>query len=203
MPQPISDVAPDANIAFANVGDRPLARHPDLALLAMEAIESWSNVENFMLNFFLELFGGNRTLAANVYLSLDGWNAKSSAIRAAANSVLDENSNRLLNAILAVFKTNQKSRDKLAHWTWGDSPQVPDGLLLANPKAQITDTDKDQIYVYREQDFKNIIEANNRLCGYAQLFQFILMGHIANANNELFDQLCREPEIQERLSRPV
>src|SRR5680860_586310 len=70
MPDPLSRVAPDAGIAIGNVGDRPWLRHRDLAVLAIEAIASWSNVEAFRLQLFIELFGGRGSLATDVYLCL-------------------------------------------------------------------------------------------------------------------------------------
>lgn len=70
MPQPLSRVTPEAGIVvIGNAGDRVLARHPDLAVLAIEAIASWSNVESFMLGLFVELFGGHNSLATEVFLS--------------------------------------------------------------------------------------------------------------------------------------
>ncbi|MGU7775529.1 hypothetical protein ACV229_35860 [Burkholderia sp. MR1-5-21] len=142
MPQPLSRVAPEAGIAIGNAGDRPLARHPDLAVLAIEAIASWSNVESFMLGLFVELFGGHNSLATEVFLSLDGQAAKSAAINAAAASVLKDRDAelRVLRAILAIAKTNEKDRNKLAHWTWGDSPHLPDAVLLVDPRTTCTNS---------------------------------------------------------------
>jgi hypothetical protein len=52
----------------------------------------------------------------------------------------------------------------LVHWTWGHSLNLPDALLLANPKSLLEGTlDKNEVFVYREQDFQTIIEANDRL----------------------------------------
>lgn len=203
MPQPLSSVAPHASVIIGNAGDRPLARHPQLAILAIEALASWSNVESFMLNLFVQLLGGHGALAANIFLSLEIQNAKTAVIQAAANTVLKNEPDKikLLNAIIAIAKTNQKSRDKLAHWTWGDSPNLPDALLLVNPKTTLGDIDKDEIYVYREQDFKQIIVANDRLCGYGLRLKFILMNHVANRDGRLFGELCSEPEIRDRLNR--
>src|SRR5437867_245444 len=103
MPQPLSRVASSAGIMMANVGDRPLVRHPHLAMLAMEAIASWSNVESFMLRLFVTLFGGNGALATNVFLAIDIQSAKSAAIQAAADTVLQGEPDKinLLRAILA------------------------------------------------------------------------------------------------------
>lgn len=203
MPQPLSRVAPEAGIVIGNAGDRPLARHPDLAVLAIEAIASWSNVESFMLGLFVELFGGHNSLATEVFLSLDGQAAKSAAINAAAVTVLKDRDPelRVLRAILAIVKTNEKDRNKLAHWTWGDSPNLPDAVLLVDPRTTVHELDRSDVYVYREQDFIAITQANDRLCGYGLRFRFILKGHMANRDGRQLAELTAEQEIQERLAR--
>jgi len=202
MPQPLSRVLPKASVIIGNAGDRPLLRHPDLAVLAIEAIASWSNVESFMLNMFTQLFGGHESLATDIYLSLENQSAKTAAINAAANNVLMEKPEELavLRAIIAIAKSNEKSRNKLAHWTWGDSPNIADGVLLLNPKSSIGELDKSGIYVYKEADFTSIIEANDRLCGYGLQFNFILNNHVANREGKLLIQLQETQEIKERLS---
>lgn len=201
MPQPLSRVAPNASIVVGNAGDRPIARHPDLAVLAMEAIASWSNVENFMLGLFLELFGGHSSLAAEVFLSLEGRAAKLAAINAAATSVLKDRDEelRVLRAILAIVKTNEKDRNKLTHWIWGDSPNLPDALLLVDPRTTLGKLDHSDVYVYRAQDFIAITQANDRLCGYGLQFRYVLQNHVANIEGLLLAELLSEREIQERI----
>jgi len=51
MPNPLSRIAPNAGYEINNNGFRTLARRPKLALMAMEAIAAWSNVESFMMHF--------------------------------------------------------------------------------------------------------------------------------------------------------
>src|SRR5262245_32958359 len=134
LPQPLSRVLSNASVILGNAGDRPITRHPELAVLAIEAIASWSNVESFMLRLFMQLLGGNESLAASVFLSLESQSAKTSAIKAASTSSLDDRPAELevLNAILAIAKANEKDRNKLAHWTWGDS-QWTDGAHYPRP----------------------------------------------------------------------
>jgi hypothetical protein len=200
MPQPLSRVLPRPSVRLGNVGDYPLQRHPDLAHLVAEVIVSWGNVESFMLRLFIDLMGGPKDRAAAVFLALEIQSAKNVAINAVA-SRLPQDQQSLLRAILALIRTNQKSRDKIAHWTWGDSPQIPDALLLANPKDQIdTGLNYDEIFIYKAKDFTDIIRSNERLAGFGLQFRFILMDHPANRGGELFAELCAEPEIQERLS---
>ena len=202
MPQPLSRVLPNAGIILGNAGDRPLARHPELAVLAIEAIASWSNVEAFMLRLFMQLLGGNESLAASVFLVLENQASKTAAISAAAATALRERPAELnvLRAILSITKTNEKDRNKLAHWTWGDSPNIPDAVLLVNPRASLGELDRSEIYVYKAQDFQSIVRANDRLCGFGLSFNFILRGHVANQNGHLLAELEAEPEIHERLA---
>src|SRR2546422_785302 len=54
MPNPLSRVKPDASVWLGNAGHRALATRPHLAILAMEAIGSSSNVENFLLKLFIQ-----------------------------------------------------------------------------------------------------------------------------------------------------
>lgn len=203
MPQPLSRVQPSATIIFGNAGDRPLARHPELAVLAIEAIASWSNVESFMLSLFIQLMGGNDSMAASVYLALEAQSAKNAVINTASQIALQGRDQELsvLRAILRITKTNEKERNKLAHWTWGDSPDVPDALLLVNPRTAIRELDRSDIYVYKAPDFQTIIQANDRLCGYGMKFNFILQGHVANRDGRLLAELFSEPEIQHKLAQ--
>ena len=204
MPHPLSRVAPNAGVIIGNAGDRPLSRHPDLAILAIEALASWSNVEAFLLRLFVDLFGGHGSLAANVFLSLEGQSAKNAAIAAAAASALGTRPEelRVLQAILAITKTNEKDRNKLAHWTWGESPDLPDAILLVDPRSSIGTFDRSKVFVYRAPDFQAIIQANDRLCGFGLTFKFILNGHVANREGKLLAELLAEPEIAARLRAP-
>jgi len=203
MPQPLSRVSPNAGVVIGNAGHRALERNPPLAAVALEAIASWSNVEAFLLRLFIQLLGGNDSLAASVYLSLEGQSAKASAIKAAAANALAARvqERQVLEAVLSIAKTNEKDRNKLAHWVWGDSPTLPDALLLLDPRVSVEKLDRSQIYVYREQDFRSIIQANDRLCGFGLQLKFVLSGHVANRDGRLISELIREPEIAERLAR--
>jgi hypothetical protein len=85
----------------------------------------------------------------------------------------------------------------------GDIPNVPDALLLVNPKRSTGGIDRSQIFVYQKEDFMSIIQANDRLCGFGLRFKFLLSSHSANRDDSLFRELWAEPEIQEKLNRQV
>ncbi len=203
MPQPLSRINPNAGVVIGNAGDRPLSRHPELAVLALEAIASWSNVEAFMLRLFIQLLGGNESLAASVYLALEGQSAKTATIRAAAEKALEARpaERGVLEAVLGIAKSNERDRNKLAHWTWGDSPAIPDAVLLVDPRATLAELDRSEVFVYRAQNFQSITRANDRLCGFGLQLKFVLAGHVADRDGRLLARLSAEPEIAERIER--
>jgi len=161
---------------------------------------SWSNVESFMLHLFIDLMGGNQDNAATVFLALETQSAKTAAINAVAAAILPDQQKKLLAAILGIAKSHQAARDKIAHWTWGYAPQMPNALLLANPKDIVRKPfSLDLIYVYRRKDFEQIIAANLRVVRYAALFRPFILDRSAGPGHPQYDQLCSQPEIQERL----
>lgn len=201
MPQPLSRIAHHANVEIGNVGDDPLSHRPQIALLAMKSIAAWSNVESFMLRTFVELAGGQKADAAAVFLAMETSTAKSAAISALAERKLSAPNLALLRAIIKVVKSAQKERDKIAHWIWGTSAQLLDALLLADPRN--LDLKREEIYVYREADFVAMISRFERIAGWGLSFRFIMRGHVANRDGQLYDELCQEPEISEILRRPA
>lgn len=227
MPQPLSRTAPNASITLNNAGDRPLQRHPELAILAAEVIASWATVESFMLNVFVELMGGPTDKAATVFLALETQSAKAAAINAIAEESLADEHKALLRAIIRVTKSHQAMRDKIAHWVWGDSPDLQDALLLIDPREHLDrsprlddllaraaagqpfqmpefpKTNKDKIFVFRRADFETPIQNNARVAGYWFTFRWILTNHPANEGGRLFSELSAEPEIAETLRRQV
>ena len=199
MPQPLSLVAPYANVEIGNVGFGTIARRPDLAVLSMAAIAAWAHVESFMLRAYVELAGGSDADAAAVYLALEGAGPKTKVIAVLAERKLSAAHLALLRAILKVAKSGQKERDKLAHWIWGTSEELPEALLLADPRNLTHESGS--ILVYKKEDFASMHMRFERIASWGQTFGFILSGHPANRDGQLYEQLCREPEIAEILNR--
>ena len=181
-------------------GEYPFARRPHIAVLAMECIASWSLVESWLLNLWIALSGGNEAIAAEIFISLEGNSAKSAAIGKLVKR-LDPRYQALYAAISRIAKTQQKSRDKLAHWVWGHSPQMPDALLLADPRVLAMQQSGDKtVYIYDSNCLREILVDNNKLSGYVFDFSRIVQNH-HNHNDELYLTLCAEPAIREILDR--
>lgn len=202
MPQPLSRVAPESLILIGNSGDWPINRHPELGLLAINAISSWSNVENWLLRLFVKILGGDQSMSANIFLSLGNQTAKNAAINAAAKTLLtDQEELQVFDAIIKIAKTNEKARNKLAHWTWGDTPNVPDAVLLIDPRTTLSDIDCKDVYVYKRVDFVSIIESNIELCSLILNFDQVLTSSDIDERKSKLQNLIDRPPIKEKLGR--
>ena len=94
-----------------------------------------SNVESFMLKHFMDLLGGNKSIAAAVYLSLNTQGPKIAAIKAAAKISLAGKPEQLsvLDALLALAKTKagrvHSSREKSGKTTTGYTSMPMEGAF--------------------------------------------------------------------------
>jgi hypothetical protein len=203
MPQPLSSYKPRFGRMMAGAGMRIFATNPMLGALAMEAIASWSNVDYFLLQAYLEMMGGRNEAFASAYLSLDTQNAKTKLVSAAAEARCSAEELKIFRIILEIAKSAQKQRDRLAHWIWGISLAIPDCFLLMDTRHDPLTVKEEQIFVYREIDFTDLIALNDQICRCGSDFLFILKKHPANADGRIYARLCAQPEIQRRLNRPV
>lgn len=177
----------------------PLNHNPELALYAMDVVRTWSDVENFRLNFYMEVLGRNNEHAKAAFLALDSESAKNQSIRAVAERALSGDLLKVFGAVQKLSKRIQKTRNRICHWTWGFSPQIEDGFLLVDPKATAPEGDlrTDLIYVYKKTDFLTAIQESERLAGYYQTFRFIVMDHVANREGRLEKELIENKELSE------
>ena len=184
-------------------GSNPFSANPALAVLAMGAVASSARIEAELLSLFVQLLGGN-SLAADIYLSLEGDGPKKVVIETAAKG-MSEPYRDLLGAILDITVTNGKARNKLVHWKWTHSPQLPDAVMLEDNKSSLklrTYRSTEHVYVYVAKDFEDIIAANGRLREYIIEVGLLAGPYLQNPEGEQrFRQLCDQPEIRERFDR--
>ncbi|MCA0029134.1 hypothetical protein LB562_32330 [Mesorhizobium sp. B263B1A] len=128
--------------------------NPTLAPYAMEVIAAFSGVEQNMLRIFLRLAGGNETDATTMYMALDGDGPKTAVFKALAKQKLEAAALEMFNALLKKVGSVRKERNKIAHWSWGFSPNLPDDLLLMDSRCLTIASDK--IFVYTKRDFEDL-----------------------------------------------
>jgi hypothetical protein len=207
MPQPLSSLRRHVGYVLNSIGVYPLRERPALALAAMEGIATWATVESWMLDLYLDLAGGNKTLAAELFLTLESNSARSAAI-VPLIAPLEKKYRDLYAAIAKLVKTRGRARDRLGHWVWGYSGQLPDALLLANPKAMSTldwtnPEDRErvnaEILYYTAADFAQIVRDNEELAGFGFKFRWIVTNHPSNREDRLYHELCAAPALAEIL----
>jgi hypothetical protein len=223
MPQPLSKVNSEASIHIGNNTDNPSDNRPHLALLAMKVIGEWSILESFLRGLFVQMLGANPAPAAAMYSALSGAQAQRSVFRAVAEVALPGHELEIFEAIFSIYSTAAKERNKIVHWVWGHSPQIPDGVLLCDPdvlmdyrvkieqykirilareRIQAPEFPKDQIFVYYQHDFTGASERIQRLIDLVMRFSFVVnRDHPANREGRLFAKLAQEPEIAEYVAR--
>jgi hypothetical protein len=81
----------------------------------------------------VKVLGADAKPALAMYSVLHSPYVQGLALDAAARAALSPDDYDVFSAALAVTDSAQKERHKLAHWAWGNSPDLPDALLLANP----------------------------------------------------------------------
>jgi len=208
LPAPKPLKGRDATVQMANPGTSPWGWYPDVSAAAMGALGSWSEVERFLLEIYVRLAGGSKGDAAAIYLSLEGDGPKNTVLNTVAKRKLTVEQLRLLSAILRLVKTASKTRNKLAHWCWGASPEITNGLLIADPKVVVVAhsnaedwaTFTSHIYIYTKEDFAQIERYNTHLAWLLLRFWSFLYNR--ERMRDIFDELCRDPEIAEILDRP-
>lgn len=181
----------------------------------MEGISTWSTVENQMLTLYMTLAGGAAADAAAVFMSIESDGARRSAIAALADLRMSTEQKRVFAAVLKHLATIRTARNRLAHWIWGVCAELPDTLLLGDPKVLVPLTGvrneadfvrmnaefDTHILVYKEPDFRTIIKNNERAAYIAMKFNMVMKGHPADANGELLRSISVEPEIANILNR--
>ncbi len=118
-----------------NLSDAGLER-PILAAEAGRLFARWANVEFALGSMASVLIGDNSALAI-----LDGIrsrNNQTNAIMAAAKERIQHRETRdLLKPLFKLIDRAAKPRNDFAHCLWGTIPELPNALLLCEPKAML------------------------------------------------------------------
>jgi hypothetical protein len=151
---------------------------PEVAAWIGQCVTCWAQVEAQASRLFTLLSGLNAEAGVALYNSFTGASLKENSIKVLARSGLARKDYELIDALLRVVRSHQNTRDKIAHWYWLFSDQIPDGLVLIDPKGILTRDarlldlrraisrgrrripidalrfPKDRMYVYRVKDLK-------------------------------------------------
>src|SRR5262249_30638566 len=134
--QPLSRVRPSASTFWGQ--QDTMARRPSLALKIAECIAEWAEIETTLGMFLGLLLHANPQSALAMWSSVENRTSQMRMLDAAAESQLPADHYDII-AVLqtAYIRPAMKERDKLAHWCWGYSEDLPDALILAEPSTKM------------------------------------------------------------------
>jgi hypothetical protein len=166
MPQPLSIVSPNAT---ARLSPHALLQKPELAALVCSAIAMSSEIDHSIGLLLVRIIGADAAPTIAMYDAIQADRVKMQLLNAAAKAALTSEQHRVYDAVIKVSVAAQKERNRLAHWIWAYSPEVPDALLLANPKhLRAKDIEKLQMGTlagilkrgWTEEDFAKLFETD-------------------------------------------
>jgi hypothetical protein len=216
--QPLSRVKPNA---ITNWGQHDtMARRPRLAVMIAHCIAQWSEVEIHLGALLAFILHANEKAAVAMYAGVENRAAQLRLIDAAAEASLRPRHYAAISALLtSIVRPAVKERDRLAHWTWGYSNELPDALVIANPQSTLSSlmealrhqrglsgadvpSNFDKIYVVRESDLIGILQRSWAAKDHVRL----AMGTVWDLNPAptraaLLGQLSNVPRIREALDR--
>ncbi|MGE3993872.1 hypothetical protein [Pseudorhodoplanes sp.] len=134
--QPISRVKPNA-VTIWGVNDAMILR-PKIAVKVAQYISQWSDIETLLGLFLAILLHAHEDAAVAIFHGIENRTAQLKMLSSAAEVSLPEDTFRAVSALItSLVRPSMKYRDKLAHWAWGLSEDIPDALLLSEPKDKL------------------------------------------------------------------
>jgi hypothetical protein len=214
----LSSVNPKATVILSGRFDGPADKHRELALGAIKVITEWSLLESALLSLFVKMLGANPAPGAAMYAALTGSTAQNSALLALAKLSFSHDNYELFHAVLEMQKSTAKKTNKLVHWVWHYSAELPDAALLCDPKDILQHKvelkswmdngsngsapilPNKNIVVVRIKDLHEIFDEVRHLILLFMCLEMVLNGMDSPISTPL-RTLLSEPTIQKELSR--
>jgi hypothetical protein len=130
MPQPINKILPSPRVLLDT---DVLDDKPELAILVVKIFAVWASIERRLSVLLVHLLGADSVHAHAIFSILQTQALQTKAMEAAAKSALQDDDLDVFNAYLTVINAVQKTRNRLAHWSWAKCLQRPDLLVLGDP----------------------------------------------------------------------
>ena len=146
VPQRLSQVDPRASAHF---DPGALLSQPQLAAYPMTVIARWADIDKTLAELLpLMLKSPDLTVGMAMFQALVSGEAKRAALMAAAAEALRGNADdhNLFLAVLRTIKGSRDRRNEFAHHLWGVARELPDALLLVDPKDWVKHSTALQAY---------------------------------------------------------
>jgi hypothetical protein len=118
--------------------DNIMDRAPEIGKLVAEVIAQWSEIEYLQGALLAYIIHTEPHTAVAMYLSLKAAHAREALLDSAAKTKLSVREYDIFSAVMAHTRSVAAQRNKLAHWCWATSPDIPENtLLLVDPESKI------------------------------------------------------------------
>jgi hypothetical protein len=209
--QPLSRVKPDAITIFGN--PETMTLRPNLAAKVARCVAQWGEFLGILLH-------ANQAAALAMYSALENRAAQQRIISAAAKASVPSDHFDVISSFLStILRPAMKERDKLAHWLWGYSDDLPDALLLAEPPSSIeslmraittqpgmeraaVEADYARVFVIRDPDLDGIITRSVDAKFYLRVAMSSVWDHnTPQERAQYLQQLASVPLVRSALDR--
>lgn len=215
--QPLSHVRSNAT---SHWGDQnTISSRPKIAIKIAECIAEWAEIETVLGMFLGFLLHTSSKAALAMYAALENRAAQFRMLDAATKSELPSSHYDVISVLHTIYiRPAMRDRDRLAHWCWGHSPDLPNDLLISQPSDKTLGTfranqlgkgtqlalpsDHSTIFVITEDDITRMLERFRK----TKLLTLYAAGSVWTENTpqeraEHLQTLSNEPEIQKGLIR--
>jgi hypothetical protein len=215
--QPLSRVRPGAMCNWGAPDN--MTTHPKVAVRIAECIAECADIETMLGLLLALLLDTNAKAALAMYGSVENRAVQRRMMLAAAEANLPSSHFDLLSVTLsASVSPVMKERDKLAHWIWGHSPELPEALLLTEPDEKmslhyaaihrkITGAPESpfnpaNIFVVKEDDLLRLASRLRKAKEHITYFMAtVWKENTPQKRDEFLQKLSNEPQIREALAR--
>jgi hypothetical protein len=224
MPKPLSKIIPNPppnGLPFFYDHDAP-SKQPSLAVLVAHANSVWSYVDHVLGLILVDILGANATPATAMFVALTP-TAQQTALRAAAETVLDEPKKELFKALVKIYRRHNDQRNIFAHWIWAYCELTPDHLVLVDPKRiieghavvnalrhkQITDFASfkfsipfsDEWMCYSEAELKQVVDQFKDVLNVCRWFHELSSPQSPRVKANALHFLTHHPEIVKEINK--
>jgi hypothetical protein len=212
--QPLSRVRSNAAIFFGI--NNAMSERPKVAVKIAECIAEWSDLETLLALFLSLMLNTETDTVLAMYSAIENRAAQLRMLEAAIAAKLPVGQSEVALAIILEFvRPAMKERDRLAHWVWGYSPDLPDALLITPPSEKSATHlkalkpfrppkfNRDEIFVVTEADLTRTLGRIREAADYVARVATIV-GNLtphAGMRAESLQTLSSEPRVREAVSR--
>ena len=209
--QPLSRVKPTANYFFGRMDD--FEKRPAVSVKIAQCIAEWADIESMLGIFLALLLDIDPSMALSMFTEVENRSSQMKMVDAAARKKFSQEQLDVHTILFSsVIRPAMRERDRIAHWCWGCSNDLPDALLLSRQQVKMTvhmkwaenpgKLDTSDIFVVTADDLTRTLKRLQKAKDYlAQMMATIWKKNDAEKQAKALQRLSEMPEIETGLIR--